>query len=131
MVTLGGMAIGLFMATLNASTSVALKYRYDRGGLGLPRIDCHGERHTNAPHASTVDPEVRLDAQAKGQEATLGDLGHMRMEKRPSLGVDTRVTEATGTAEWEAAVAMAEAIPGPQRAVLGADRHDATRHCVP
>jgi hypothetical protein len=52
------------------------------------------------------------------------------MEKRPSLGVDPRVTQATGTAEREAAVAMAEAIPGPQRPVLGADTHDATRNCV-
>jgi hypothetical protein len=38
--------------------------------------------------------------------------------------VDTRVTQATGTAAREAAVAMAEAIPGQPRATLGADMHD-------
>jgi IS5 family transposase len=44
--------------------------------------------------------------------------------------VDTRVTPATGTAEREAALAMAEAIPGPQRVTLGADKNDDTRDFV-
>ena len=37
--------------------------------------------------------------------------GHVLMENRHGLVVDTRVTQATGTAEREAALAMAEAIP--------------------
>jgi hypothetical protein len=44
------------------------------------------------------------------------------MENRHSLVVDTRVTQATGMAEREAALAMAEAIPGQQRVTLGADK---------
>jgi hypothetical protein len=52
------------------------------------------------------------------------------LEKRHGLVVDTRVTQATGTAEREAAVAMAEAIPGQQRATLGADNNDDTRDFV-
>jgi IS5 family transposase len=53
------------------------------------------------------------------------------MENRHGLVVDTRVTQATGTAEREAALAMAEAIPGQQRVALGADKnydtHDGVR----
>ena len=37
--------------------------------------------------------------------------------------VNTRLTRATGRAEWEAARAMVKAIPGRHRATLGADKH--------
>jgi IS5 family transposase len=46
------------------------------------------------------------------------------------LGVETRVTQATGTAEREAALAMAEGIPGQQRVTVGADKNYDTRDCV-
>jgi hypothetical protein len=49
------------------------------------------------------------------------------MEKRPTLGVGARVTQTTGTAEREAAVAIAEAIAVPQRAPLSSDTHGETR----
>jgi hypothetical protein len=52
------------------------------------------------------------------------------MEHRHGLVVDTRVTQATGTAERAAAVAMAEAIPGHQRVTWGADQNDDTRDFV-
>lgn len=97
---------------------------------GNPSIDFHGERRTNATHASTTDPEARLYKKAKGQEAKLAYLGHVLMENRHGLVVDTRVTQATGAAEREAAVAMAEAIPGQQRVTLGADKNYDTRDCV-
>jgi transposase len=97
---------------------------------GNPSIDFRGERRTNATHASTTDPEARLYKKATGQEAQLAYLGHGLMENRHGLVVDTRVTQATGTAEREAAVAMAEAIPGQQRVTLGADKNDDTRDGV-
>jgi hypothetical protein len=97
---------------------------------GHPSIDCRGERRTNATQASTTDPEARLYKKAKGQEAKLAYLGHVLLEHRHGLVVDMRVTQATGTAEREAALAMAEAIPVQQRAPLGADRNDDTRDCV-
>jgi transposase len=97
---------------------------------GNPSIDFRGERRTNATHASTTDPEARLYKKAKGQEAKLAYLGHVLMENRHGLVVNTRVTQATGTAEREAAVAMAEAIPGQQRVTLGADKNYDTRDCV-
>ena len=90
---------------------------------GNPSIDFRRERRTNATHASTTDPEVRLYKKAKGQEAKLCYLGHVLMENRHGLVVDTHVTHATGTAEREVALAMAEAIPGQQRVTLGADKN--------
>jgi transposase len=97
---------------------------------GNPSIDFRGERRTNATHASTTDPAARLYKKAKGQEAKLAYLGHVLMENRHGLVVDTRVTQATGTAEREAALVLAEAIPGQQRATLGADKNYDTRDFV-
>jgi IS5 family transposase len=57
-------------------------------------------------------------------------VGHVLLENRHGMVVDTRVTQATGTAEREAAVAMAEAIPGLERATLGADKNYDTRDFV-
>jgi transposase len=97
---------------------------------GNPSIDFRGERRTNATHASTTDPEARLYKKATGQEAKLCYLGHVLMENRHGPVVDTRVTPATGTAGREVALAMAEAIPGPRRVTLGADKNYDTRDFV-
>ena len=97
---------------------------------GNPSIDFRGERRTNATHSSTTDPEARLYKKAKGHEAKLAYLGHVLMENRHGLVVDTRVTQATGTAEREAALVMAEGIPGQHRVTLGADKNYDTRDCV-
>jgi transposase len=97
---------------------------------GNPSIDFRGERRTNATHASTTDPEARLYKKATGQEAKLAYLGHVLMENRHGLVVDSCVTQATGTAEREAALAMAEAIPGQRRVTLGADKNYDTRDFV-
>jgi transposase len=97
---------------------------------GNPSINFRGERRTNATHASTTDPEARLYKKAKGQEAKLCYLGHVLMENRHGLVVDTRVTHATGTAERDAALAMAEVVPGQHRITLGADKNYDTRELV-
>jgi len=97
---------------------------------GNPRINFRGERRTNATHASTTDPEARLYKKAKGQEAKLCYLGHVLMENRHGVVVDTQLTQATGTAEREAALAMAEEIPGPHRVTLGGDRNYDTQAFV-
>jgi len=78
----------------------------------------------------TTDPAARLYNKAKGQEATLAYLGHVLLERRHGLVVNTRVTQATGTAEREAALAMAEGIPGQPRVTLGADKNDDTHDGV-
>jgi IS5 family transposase len=88
---------------------------------GNPSIDFHGER-TNATHQSTTDPQARLYKKASGQEAKLCYLGHLLMENRNGLVVNTRLTQATGRAEREAALAMVEDIPGVRRVTLGAGK---------
>jgi transposase len=89
---------------------------------GNPSVDFHGERRTNATHQSTTDPEALLARKGSGKEAKLCYVGHVEMDNRHGLVVDTRLTQATGRAEPEAALAMATDIPGQHRVTLGADK---------
>lgn len=96
---------------------------------GNPTVNFHGQRRTNATHQSTTDPDARLYKKAGGHEAKLSYLGHVLMENRHGLVVDTRLTLATGTAEREAALEMAAGLPNA-RATLGADKAYDTRGFV-
>ena len=87
-----------------------------------PSVDFHGEQRVNATHASTTDPEARLARKGTGKEARLCFAGHVLMENRSGLVVDVLVTEATGTAERDAAVEMLDHLPGQRRVTLGADK---------
>jgi hypothetical protein len=73
---------------------------------GNPTVDFQGERRSNATHVSTTDPEARLIRKSCGHEAKLAYQGHVLMENRHGLVVDTCVSQATGIAERETAVAM-------------------------
>src|SRR6266852_5111673 len=84
--------------------------------------DFHGETRSNQTHASTTDPDARLYRKGPGQPAKLAYLGHVLMENRHALVVDTRLTLATGTAEREAGLEMVAARPGNHRITLGADK---------
>lgn len=97
---------------------------------GNPNVDFRGERRTNAMHASTTDPEARLYKKAAGQEAKLCFLGHVLMENRHGLVVNTCLTPASGTAEREAAVALLEARPTTRRITLGGDKNYDTQQFV-
>jgi transposase len=76
-----------------------------------PTVNFRGERRTNATHQSTTDPEARLAKKAPGQPAKLAYHGHVCMENRHGLVVDTMVTPADGFAEVDAALVMASAGP--------------------
>jgi len=76
---------------------------------GNPTVNFRGELRTNQTHASTTDPEARLMRKGAGKEAKLVFAGHALTENRHGLVVDVRVTEATGTAEPEAALEMVDA----------------------
>ncbi len=84
--------------------------------------DFHGEKRSNETHASITDPNARLYRKGPGQPAKLAYLGHVLMENRHALVVDTRLTLATGTAEREAGLEMVAARPGNHRITLGADK---------
>jgi hypothetical protein len=96
-----------------------------------PDVDFHGEKRSNATHASTTDPDARLMRKGKGKEAKLCVMGHVLMENRNGLAVDVLLTKATGTAEREAAVRMLDRRPEPQRhGTVGADKAYDTRDFV-
>jgi len=91
------------------------------GGRNAER-DFRGEKRGNATHASTTDPEARLYRKSSGQAAKLCFMGHLLMENRHGLVVDTELTRAAGWAERATAVAMAEDLPGGGRKTLAADK---------
>src|SRR3954454_23864794 len=90
-------------------------------GRNSPR-DFRGEKLSNETHASTTDPDARLYKKAPGAAARLCHRGHAVMENRSCLVVETEVTQASGTAEAEAATAMVGAMPGQPRITVGADK---------
>jgi hypothetical protein len=99
---------------------------------GNPSMDFRGQKRTNDTHASTTDADAQLYKKAKGQEAKLAFLGHVLMENRNGLVVETRLTAATGTAEREAALEMIGAKRKPRRGslTLGGDKNYDTREPV-
>lgn len=92
------------------------------GGGRNAEVDFKGHKRKNDTHQSTTDPESRLLKKGKGKEAKLCFMGHALMENRSGLVVDSRLTQATGTAERDAALEMVENVPGTQQITLGADR---------
>ncbi|NUM58994.1 MAG: IS5 family transposase [Bdellovibrionaceae bacterium] len=90
-------------------------------------VDFKGEKRSNETHESKTDPESKLYTKSGGQAAKLQFMGHVTMENRNGLVVDTRLTQATGTAEREAAAEMAMALN--QGSSLGADKgYDTADH---
>ena len=81
-----------------------------------------GSQRRNDTHRSATDPEAKLYRKGKGQEAKLSYLGHVVIDNRHGLAVDATLTEANGRAEREAALEMAERLPGEGRVTLGADK---------
>ena len=97
---------------------------------GNPSVNFRGQKRSNDTHASTTDPDAKLYKKAKGQEAKLAFLGHVLMENRNGLVVETRLTAATGTAEREAALEMISAKQKRGRVTLGGDKGYDTRQHV-
>lgn len=92
------------------------------GGSRNPTVDFHGKKRANMTHWSVTDKAARLFRKGLGKEAKLVYMGHVLMDNRNGLIVNTRVTQATGHAEREAAITMADEIPGTHRATVGCDK---------
>jgi transposase len=90
---------------------------------GNPTVNFHGETRSNLTHASTTDPDAKLARKGRGKEAKLSYTGNVLMENRNGLAVDVLVNRATGTAERDAAFAMAAEIPGAGRVTIGGDKN--------
>jgi transposase len=83
----------------------------------------HKEKRSNETHESTTDPDARLYRKGDGQGARLSFMGHILMENRNALIVETELTRASGTAERDAALAMIDRrCSGPKRITLGGDK---------
>jgi transposase len=95
-----------------------------------PEVDFRGQQRSNDTHCSTTDGEAMLARKGKGKEARLCFAGHVLMENRNGLVVDVSLTQASGTAEREAAINMLERLPGGQRVTVGADKNYDTHDFV-
>jgi len=83
----------------------------------------HKEKRSNETHESTSDPEARLYKKGDGQPARLCYMGHALMENRHGLVVAGMASQASGTAEREAALALLDRRPrSGRRITLGADK---------
>jgi hypothetical protein len=85
-------------------------------------VNFHGERRSNATHASTTDPQALLYRKGDRREAKLCYQGHVLMENRHGLAVDGRLTAADGYGERAAALEMIAPVAEHQRVTLGADK---------
>ena len=70
-----------------------------KDGSGKPAgpggdVDFKGEKRKNQTHESTTDPDARLWTKSRGSEAKLSYMGHVMMENRNGLLVETFLTEA-------------------------------------
>jgi transposase len=95
------------------------------GGGSNPEVDFRGQKRSNLTHVSSTDPEARLARKGNGREARLSFAGHLLMENRNGLAVDVLMTEASGTAEWDAAEQMVkrQRQRHRRRMTVGADKN--------
>lgn len=86
--------------------------------------DFKGQKRSNKTHQSQTDAEARLTRKGRGKEAKLAFMGHALMENRNGLLLDFCVTQASGTAERDAALSMASELASPVGTcvTLGADK---------
>jgi transposase len=87
-----------------------------------PTVNFHRERRSNETHCSTTDPDAMLARQSQGTGAVLAYRGHLLTENRNGLVVSMLTTRAYGSGERDAALLMAEDLPGTHRVTLGADK---------
>jgi IS5 family transposase len=92
------------------------------GSKANPEVDFRGEKRSNATHESTTDPDARLFRKSSQSAALACYMGHALMENRNGLVIDEQLTQATGTAEREAALSMLAEQPGSARKTVGADK---------
>jgi transposase len=95
-----------------------------------PTVDFRGEKRSRETHESKTDPDALLLRKSKGTTAKLSYMGHLITENRNGLVIAAEVTQATGTAEREAAGRLVDALGGNRRITLGADKNYDTQGFV-
>ncbi len=95
-----------------------------------PHVNFHGEKRTNETHVAPHEPQAKLFRKGKDQPAKLYYMGHVLMEHHQGLAVDVEITEASGFAEREAALAMLKRQrAGTLAGDKGYDMRDFVAHC--
>lgn len=87
-------------------------------------MEFHGQKRSNQTHRSPVDPDAKLYRKGKGKPSVLGLMGHIVVDNRSGIVVGLEVTQATGTAECDAALTLVGRIKkrhGLVPKTLGAD----------
>jgi transposase len=94
-----------------------------RGRGRNPDVDFRGQKRSRETHESRTDPEALLYKKAASEAAKLSYAGHALTENRHGLVVEGCLTQATGSAEREATIAMLDRIEGRKPGItLGADK---------
>jgi hypothetical protein len=70
------------------------------------------EKRSNQTHCSTTDSDAMLASKSQGSGAVLAYRGHLLAENRDGLVISTLTTRAYGSAERDAALLLAEGLPG-------------------
>ncbi len=87
-----------------------------------PEADFKGKSRSSAPLQSTTDPQARLYKKGEFAEAKPRCMAHALSENRNGLVVDVESTQATGRAEWEAAIRMIDRSVRKPGATVGANK---------
>jgi IS5 family transposase len=95
-----------------------------------PTVDFRGEKLSNETHHSISDPEARIARKGRRKEAKLAYGAHALMENRNGLLVDILITEAYGTTEPTAALAMLDAQPSTGHRTVAGDKAYDTKDFV-
>lgn len=96
--------------------------------------DFRGEKRSNATHESKTDPDARLYKKSAGSASELCFMGHVLMENRNGLAVESEVTIASSEQERDAALKMIKRKKRKKKRVtLGGDKgfdvNDFHREC--
>ena len=81
-----------------------------------------GKRFSNSTHPSSQDPDARLARRSPSHSALLSFLGHVLMDHRHHLVVDSRLTLADGYGERAAAQQMVADLKGKHPKTISADK---------
>jgi len=81
-----------------AESASAAETKQPPDDLCNPMVGFHGEKRSDQTHESATDAEARL-YRKKGKESKLSYIGHVLMENRNGVVVDTPLTKATRRAE--------------------------------
>ena len=82
----------------------------------------HGQKRSNATHASTTDPDSRLFRKGLRKEAKLSFMGHLLTENRNGFIVGAAVTEAGTSQEWPVAIELLSRQSIRPHQTVGADK---------